>query len=100
MLTYANALLHAKIAAICPIDGVAIGDPANPATWRIDFAKTATVTQIAAAQAQLALITPALLAQADATIQAAAAAQPNPLAAATTSALASLPTSVVAAPVG
>lgn len=89
------SLLHAKIAALCPIDGIAIGDPANPATWRIDFAVSATATQIAAAKSQLALITPALLAQADATVQAAVAAVPDPLAAAKSNALASLPTASV-----
>lgn len=86
------SLLHAKIAAFCPIDGVAIGDPNNPATWRIDFGASATATQIAAAKSQLALITPALLARADAAVQAAVAAIPDPLAGAKATALASLPT--------
>lgn len=91
-MSYAASLLHAKIVAVCPIDGVAIGDPANPATWRIDFSVGATVQQIVAARAQLALITPALLAQADAAVQAAAAAIPDPLATARQNAIASLPT--------
>ena len=89
---FSASLLHAKIAAVCPIDGVAIGDPNNIATWRIDFAVSATPQQIAAAKSQLALITPALLTRADATIQAAAAAIPDPLAVAKQNALASLPT--------
>lgn len=89
---FSASLLHAKIAKICPIDGVAIGDPTNPSTWRIDFGASATVTQTAAAKSQLALITPALLAQADAAVQAAIAAIPDPLAAVKQNALASLPT--------
>ena len=94
-MLYGPSILHAKIAAVCPIDGVAIGDPANPATWRIDFAASATAQQIAAARAQLALITPALLAQADATVNAAVAAIPDPLATAKSNALTLLPTAVV-----
>ena len=100
MFLFGALLLHTKIAALCPIDGVAIGDPANPATWRIDFAVSATPQQIAAAKSQLALITPARLAQADATVQAAAAAIPDPLATAKQNALASLPTAVTAPVVG
>lgn len=90
-MSYMTILLHTKIAAVCPIDGVAIGDPNNPATWRIDFGVSATAQQIAVAKSQLALITPALLARADATVQAAVAAQPDPLATAKANALASLP---------
>ena len=90
-LTQAASLLHAKIAAVCPIDGVAIGDPADVKTWRIDFAVGATPAQQAAAQAALAAITPASLAQADATVQAAAAAIPDPLATAKTQAISNLP---------
>ena len=85
-------ILHAKIAAVCPIDGVAIGDYNDPKTWRIDFAVGATPAQIVAAQQALAAITPASLAQADATVQAAAAAIPDPLATARASAVSSLPT--------
>lgn len=92
VMRYAASIIHTKIAALCPIDGAAIGDPTNAKTWRIDFAAGATSAQIAAAQAQLALITPALLAQADATVQAAAAAIPDPLATAKANALATLPT--------
>ena len=94
-LTQAASLLHAKIAAVCPIDGVAIGDPADVKTWRIDFAVGATPAQQAAAQAALAAITPASLAQTDAIVQAAAAAIPDPLAAARASAVSSLPTPAV-----
>ena len=94
-LTQAASLLHAKIAAVCPIDGVAIGDPADVKTWRIDFAVGATPAQQAAAQAALAVIAPTSLAQADATIQAAVAALPDPLAAARASAVSSLPTPAV-----
>ena len=95
MLFYAATVLHAKIAAVCPIDGVAIGDPADVKTWRIDFAVGATPAQQAAAQAALAAITPASLAQADAIVQAAAAAIHDPLAAARASAVSSLPTPAV-----
>ena len=85
------SLLHAKIAAVCPIDGVAVGDPAKPATWRIDFSVSATPAQIAAAQQSLAAITSASLVAADAIVQAAAALIPDPLATATAAAVASLP---------
>ena len=94
-MLYGPAAIHTQIAAVCPIDGVAIGDPANAKTWRIDFAVGATPAQQAAAQAALAAITPASLAQADATVQAAAAAIPDPLAAARASAVSSLPTPAV-----
>ena len=86
------SLLHAKIAAVCPIDGVAIGDPNDAKTWRIDFAVGAAPAQITAAQQALAVITPASLAAADATIQTAAAAIPDPLATARAQAILSLPT--------
>ena len=95
MLFYAATVLHTKIAAVCPIDGVAIGDPADAKTWRIDFAVGATPAQIAAAQQALAVITPVLLAQADRIVKAAAAAIPDPLAAARASAVSSLPTPAV-----
>lgn len=38
-------------AAQCPVRGVAIVDPANPATWRIDFDPSCTGDQIAAGKA-------------------------------------------------
>jgi hypothetical protein len=53
----AIALLHAKLAAVCPIDGVSIGDPLDRATWRIDFSANATPQQIAAAQTFIAGVT-------------------------------------------
>ena len=86
-------LLHAKIAAVCPIDGVSIGDPADPKTWRIDFSVSATPAQMAAAQAALAAITPTALVAADNSIKTAAAAIVviDPLATAKATALASLP---------
>lgn len=40
--------------AVCPIDGVSMGEAANKATWRIDFKPEATPQQIAAAQAVVA----------------------------------------------
>ena len=91
-MAFYPAILHAKIAAICPIDGVAIGDPNDSKTWRIDFAVGATPAQIVAAQHALAAITPASLAQADAIVQAAVVATPDPLATARASAVSSLPT--------
>jgi hypothetical protein len=52
-------LLHAAIAAVCPIEGVAIADPADKASWRIDFAEDATDRQKAAAAAALSAFDPA-----------------------------------------
>ena len=88
---YAADLLRAKIASVCPIDGVAIGDYNDAKTWRIDFAVTATPAQIAAAQQSLAAITSASLVAADAIVQAAVVVAPDPLAAAKAAAVASLP---------
>lgn len=45
--------LHAALIAVCPILGVAVVDPNNRATWRIDFDAAATPAQQAAAQAAL-----------------------------------------------
>src|SRR5512146_2709829 len=42
--------LDASIRAVCPIIGVSIGDPANSATWAIDFDPAATDAQKASAQ--------------------------------------------------
>jgi hypothetical protein len=46
--------LHNAIAAVCPIDGVAIARQSDKATWRIDCAAEATDQQKAAAQSVLA----------------------------------------------
>jgi hypothetical protein len=46
--------LHAAIAAVCPIAGVAIGRKNDKATWRIDFADAATDAEKDAARAALA----------------------------------------------
>lgn len=46
--------LHSLIAAAAPIHGVALGDPADKSTWRIDFKDEATGAQRAAALAALA----------------------------------------------
>jgi hypothetical protein len=62
LLTYAPAILHSQLAAVCPIDGVWIGDPTNAATWGFWPDASATPQQIAAAQAALAAVTPAQLA--------------------------------------
>ena len=85
------SLLHAAVSAVCPIDGVAIGDPNDASTWSIAFAAGATKQQQVAAQKALAAITPAALTAGDATIQAAAAAIPDPLAAAKAQAISNLP---------
>ena len=46
--------LRQKITAVCPIDGVAIEDPSDKSTWRIDFSASATDAQKAAARNMLA----------------------------------------------
>ena len=46
--------LHSAIAAVCPIHGVAIVDPADKSTWRIDFKGEATAQERAAAQGVVA----------------------------------------------
>jgi hypothetical protein len=51
-MTVAEALTT-QLQALCPIDGVSIGDAADKATWRIDFAEGATDAQKAAAQGAL-----------------------------------------------
>jgi hypothetical protein len=43
--------LHNAIAAVCPIQGVSIGNLADKATWRIDYDPAATAPQKQAAQA-------------------------------------------------
>ena len=50
--------LHRAIAASCPILGIAIADPADKATWRIDFDPDATQAQREAAQAALQAFDP------------------------------------------
>lgn len=50
--------LHNALAAVCPIQGVAVADPADRSTWRVDFDPSATATQQAAAQSALAAFTP------------------------------------------
>jgi hypothetical protein len=47
----ALAALHAQVAAACPIDGIAVIDPTNPSSWRIDFQASATSAQKSSAQA-------------------------------------------------
>ena len=42
--------LHSQIAAICPIDGISIGDESDRSTWRIDFRPEATPEQRLAAE--------------------------------------------------
>jgi hypothetical protein len=91
-LFYAPAVLHTAIAAVCPIDGIWIGDPTNAATWGFWPTAVATPAQIAAATKLLAAQTPVALAAADAIVAAAAAAIPNPLATAHAQAVSGLPT--------
>ena len=45
--------LHQQLAAVCPIDGVSVGNPADKATWSIQFHSTATAAQQSAAEAVL-----------------------------------------------
>lgn len=42
--------IHNAVAAVCPINGISIGDISDRATWRIDFAANAGEQQKAAAQ--------------------------------------------------
>jgi hypothetical protein len=46
-LTTLSALnaLQAAISAVCPIDGISVGDPAQPSTWIIAFDPSATQAQ-------------------------------------------------------
>lgn len=49
-----NALgLHQAVAAVAPIEGVAIGNPDDRSTWRVDFTPTASEDQRKAAMAVL-----------------------------------------------
>jgi hypothetical protein len=50
--------LHRAIAAACPILGIAIADPEDKATWRIDFDFAATELQREAAEAVLQAFDP------------------------------------------
>lgn len=49
-----TAKLHELIAAVCPIQGVSIGDFADKGTWVIHFDPSATAPQRAAADAVVA----------------------------------------------
>ena len=46
--------LNDAVAAVCPIDGVSIGDEADKATWAIRYAAIATVSQRSAGAEALA----------------------------------------------
>lgn len=50
--------LHSRLSVVCPIDGVSIGDPDDKATYRVDYAITATDDQKAAADAVLVAFEP------------------------------------------
>lgn len=54
------AALHRKIAAVCPIDGVSIGDWSDKKTWRISVYDAATDSQKAAAQAVIDAFDPSV----------------------------------------
>lgn len=43
--------LHSAVAAVCPINGVCIGDASDKSTWTFDALAEATAEQRAAAQA-------------------------------------------------
>ena len=63
-----SAALHAAIVAVCPIDGVAVANPSDRSTWRIDIRRSATPDQIAAAKSVVAtfdLDAPPALTQSD-----------------------------------
>lgn len=49
-----TARLDSTIRAVCPIDGVSVGTPGDPATVRIDYRPEATTQQRAAAVSALA----------------------------------------------
>jgi hypothetical protein len=57
--------LHEAISAVCPIDGVSMGDPKDKSTWRIDYATNATGKQKAAAAAVIAGFDPYAPSRAD-----------------------------------
>lgn len=91
-------LLHTKIATVCPILGVSLGDLNDAKTWSINFDPSATKQQMDAATAALAAVTPAALASADALVTAAANTFPDPLAAAKAQAISALPTALPVLP--
>lgn len=45
-----SLVVYNAVAAVCPVNGVALIDPANSATWRIDYDPSATPAQQTAAQ--------------------------------------------------
>jgi hypothetical protein len=55
--------VHDKVSAVCPIDGVAINNPADKSGWRIDFSSGATSDQKAAANAIITALDAAAVAQ-------------------------------------
>lgn len=48
--------LDGAVRAVCPIDGISIGDPAFRATWNVAFSASATPQQRAAAMAIIAAL--------------------------------------------
>lgn len=51
-------MLHEAVAAVCPIEGVSIGDPDDKNTWSITYSPGATQAQKDAADAVLAAFDP------------------------------------------
>jgi len=45
--------LHSSIAAVCPVNGVSVGDKIDKRTWRVDFAPEDTVEQRGAARSTI-----------------------------------------------
>lgn len=58
-------ILHTRLAAVAPIAGVSIGDPADKTTWRVDFRDEATPEQCAAALSALNAFDPDIPTEAD-----------------------------------
>ena len=52
------AQLEQALRAVCPIDGVSLGNLADKSTWRIDFHASATSAQRRAAQDALTAFVP------------------------------------------
>ena len=49
MYIYLQPILHEKISAICPIDGISFGCYAKKSTWQISYQESATIEQRIAA---------------------------------------------------
>lgn len=49
MYIYLQAILHEKISAVCPIDGISFGCYNKKTTWKIDYQEAATLDERKAA---------------------------------------------------